>query len=126
MALVGSVALVGSGLFRTSFTVIVTGCLSVNESKVTTISKTYDFAPCESSGVHVNMPLLELIFAPSGGFLSRLKTRPLNDVSVTLAANDKDFPSSIVSLPNGFILRVVIGVAETSFEAVLVPAEFIA
>ncbi len=72
------------------------------------------------------MPLLELIFAPNGGFLSRLKTTPLNDVSVILAANDKGFPSSIVNLPSEFSLRVVIGVAATSLDAALVPAEFIA
>ena len=105
---------------------MVIDCLSVNEPRVTTISNTYDFAPCESSGVHMNMPVLELIFAPVGGFFSRLNTRPFNEVSVTLTANDKDFPSSIVNLPNEFSLRVVIGVAATSLDAALVPAEFMA
>ena len=122
----GSIIGVGSGLFKTSFTVIVIDCLSVKEPRVTTISNTYDFAPCESVGVHVNIPLFELIFAPIGGFLSRLKIRPCNELSVTLTANDKDFPSSIDNLPNGFSLRVVTGVAVTSLDAVLVPAEFIA
>ena len=100
-------------------------CLSIDEPRVTTISNTYDFAPCESVGVQVNMPVFELIFAPIGGFLSRLKIRPCNEVSVTLTANDKDFPSSTDNLPNEFSLRVVTGVAVTSLDVVLVPTEFI-
>ena len=101
-------------------------CLSVDEPRVTTISNTYDFAPCESVGVHVNMPVFGLISAPNGEVLSRLKISPCSELSVTFTANDKDFPSSIDNLPNEFSLRVVTGIAVTSLDAVLVPTEFIA
>ena len=58
--------------------------------------------------------------------MSRLKTRLFNEISDTLAINDKDFPPSVVNVPMVLSLRVIVGVAEDSFDAALVPTEFIA
>jgi len=73
------------------------------------------------------MPVFDIILVPDGGFLSKLKTAFLIDLSVSLTVKDNNFPSSMVNLPSELICNVAFfGVAEPSDEAVLGPTEFIA
>ncbi len=87
----------------------------------------YVFPPSDVDGVHENMPVFEIIFAPSGGFFSKLNTTSLTELSTSLTVKDRNFPSSIVSFPRGLIWTFVdFGVAENSFDGSLVPTLLIA